>query len=264
MDKGEAYRTLGLEDGAPANMVETRFANLSRRLKNGEDLDAVKIEEAYALLAGIEKFERNESAAARLYRKFMVEYKGWAILILFSAAVLAMVIVPMFFRRVPDLTVSFAGRYGFIDQDIMDSVLEEKMPDTEDILVEVMYLDEDGDSAEYDSGGRTRLSGLLISEEADILVMDAETYNFVRADNALMPLDDLIDRLGVEVPGEMLIYGVDFETGEKKVYGISGAELYLVDRTVYGADEKIICIARTTGHYEECAAAIKILLTYGE
>lgn len=262
MDRTQAYEILNLDEGSSRRQIEKRFENLSRRIKNGEQLDGEKIGQAYNLLMGYENLDDNAGKLALAYRKFMFHYKGWAILITLSVAILAMILVPMIFRRVPDLTVSFAGRYGIIDQDVMDDILQENMPETNDILVEVMYLDEDGESGEFDSGGRTRLSGLLISEEADILIVDDETFNYIREDDALMSLDDLILELEIPVPEDRFIYGIDFTTGEKMIFGISVADDYLVYRTVYGEERRILTVARKTTHLEDVKKAIEIILTY--
>ena len=262
MDKSQALKILDLNENASRRQVEKRFANLSRRVKNGEDLDIESIKEAYDLLMGHEKYEDNAGRLRLAFRKFMFHYKGWAILIIISVVIISMTLVPIIFRRVPDLTVSFAGRFGIVDQDVMDEVLQEKLPDIGDILVEVMYLDEDGESGEFDSGGRTRLSGLLISQEADILIVDDETFNYVRSDNALMPLDDLIASLEFDIPEDRFIYGVDFETGEKMIFGISVVEDYLVYRTVYGEARRILTIAKKTEHIEDVISAIEIIISY--
>ena len=262
MDKNEARRIMNLEEKATKRQVESRFANLSRRVKNGEDLDFESIKSAYDILMGYEKYNDKAGRAAIAYRKIMFNYKGWAILILISVAIISIIFIPMIFRRVPDLTISFAGRYGIIDQDVMNDILQENMPEIGDILVEVMYLDEDGESGEFDSGGRTRLSGLLISEEADILIVDDETFNYVREDNVLMPLEELLEGLEVEVSEDRFIYGVDFDTGEKMVFGISVVDDYLVYRTVYGEERRILTVARKTTHLDDIKKAIEIILTY--
>lgn len=262
MDKARAFKILNLDENASRRQVENRFSNLSRRIKNGEDLDRETIKQAYDLLMGYEELEDKAGKFKLAFRKFMFHYKGWAILIIISLAIISMTLVPIIFRRVPDLTVSFAGRFGTVDQDFMDEVLQEKLPEIDDILVEVMYLDADGESGEFDSGGRTRLSGLLISEEADILIVDDETYNYIRSDNALMPIDDIITGLDFDIPEERFIYGVDFETGEKLIFGISVADDYLVYRTVYGESRRILTIAKKTEHIEDVIRAIEIIITY--
>lgn len=262
MDKSQAFNILNLNENASRRQVENKFANLSRRIKNGEDLDNESIKQAYDLLMGYEKLNDNAGKLKLAFRKFMFHYKGWAILTIISLAIISMTLVPIIFRRVPDLTISFAGRFGTIDQDVMDEVLQDKLPEIDDILVEVMYLDDDGESGEFDAGGRTRLSGLLISEEADILIVDDETYNYIRSDNALLPLDDLIAGLDFNIPEERFIYGVDFETGEKMIFGISVADDYLVYRTVYGESRRILTIARKSGHIEDVISAIEIIISY--
>ncbi len=263
MDRNEALQILNLGKNASRSQIEKRFENLSRRVKNGEDLEYDSIEKAYNLLIDKEAYNRNDSKLMAAYRKFMFHYKGWAILILISVVIFSMVLIPMIFRRVPDLTISFAGRYGEVDLDIMDQILQENMPQTEDILIEVIYLDEEGESGEFDYGGRTRLTGLLISEEADILIVDDSTFNYIRSDNALMALDNLITEFSVEIPEENFIYGVNFDTGEKMIYGISVADKYLIYRSVYGEYMRILCIAERTTHIDDIIKAIEIIITYG-
>lgn len=262
MDSSTARKILGLDENSSRRQVESRFDNLTRRIRNGEELDFELIQEAYNLLMGRKKDSRSAGRFNLAYRKFMFHYYGWVVLIAISLMVVAMIIIPVIFRSYPDLTVSFAGRFGTINQDIMDEVLSEKMPETENILVEIIYLDADGESAEFDSGGRTRLSGLLISQEADILIVDDETFNYIRADNALMALDDIIKELNIEIPSENYIYGVDFESGEKKIFGIRAEDSYLVYRTVYGETKRIVTIAAKTQHLDDVKKAVEIIFSY--
>ena len=262
MDKSEARRILNLDENATLGQVEAKYINLIRRIKNGEKLDLNSIQEAYELLMGCERYDDKSGKLKRAYRKFMFNYKGWAVLIAFSLLILGLIFVPMIFRRIPDLTISFAGRYGTVDPDVMAEVMMEQLPDSKDVLVEVIYLDDEGESGEFDSGGRTRLTGLLISEDADILIVDDDTFNFIRSDNALLPMNELIDSLEVDIPEDRFIYGIDFDSGDKMIFGISVAEDYLVYRTVYGEERRILTVARKTGHIEDVKKAIEIIISY--
>jgi len=86
MDKSQAFKILNLDEGTSRHQVEKRFANLSRRVKNGEDLDIESIKQAYDLLMGRERHKDNAGRLKLAFRKFMFHYKGWAILILISVA----------------------------------------------------------------------------------------------------------------------------------------------------------------------------------
>ncbi|MBN2558415.1 MAG: hypothetical protein JXB33_06665 [Clostridia bacterium] len=265
MEIKEALRTLGLEENPTQEQIEQRMSILSRRIRNGEALDAAAISDAYGLLTGKEAAGRKKTGKiAALYRNFMFHYKGWVILSIISIGIIAMIAVPIFFRRIPDLTVSFAGKYGFVDEEIMRNVLSDGMPETEDILVEVMYLDDEGESGEYDAGGRTRLSALIMTEEADILIVDDKAFNFIRSDDALMALDDLVNDLAPFIDAGSYVYGIDFKTGERRIYGLDVSGSGLVYKSIYGADERILCVALRTGHYDEIKKAVEIILTYGE
>ena len=57
MDKPEARRILNLGENATLGQVEARYNNLSRRVKNGEELDFDSIQKAYDLLIGYEKYD---------------------------------------------------------------------------------------------------------------------------------------------------------------------------------------------------------------
>ncbi|MFO7611819.1 MAG: hypothetical protein R6W99_04945 [Clostridia bacterium] len=265
MGINEALRILGLEENPTQEQIEQRMSILSRRIRNGEDLDSAAISEAYGLLTGKEAAGRKETGKiAALYRNFMFNYKGWAVLSLISIFIIAMIVVPIFFRRIPDLTISFAGKYGFVDEEIMQKVLSEGLPETEDILVEVMYLDDEGESGEYDAGGRTRLSALIMTEEADILIVDDKAFNFIRNDDALMALDGLMNDLDIDIDTGSYIYGIDFKTGERRIYGLDVSGSSLVYKSIYGADERILCVALRTGHYDDVKKAVEIIITYGE
>lgn len=262
MDNSTAWKILGLDENSSKRQVENRFANLTRRVRNGEDLDFELIRQAYDHLMGNENYESSPGRINLLFRKFMFDYHGFVILIGVSVLTLAMIIVPIITGSFPDLTVSFAGRYGTISPETLEAVLHENLPETKKIIVEVIFLDTDSASGEFDSAGRTRLSGLLISEEADVLIVDDETFNFIRSDNALMPLDDIIEELSIDIPSEDLIYGVDFDTGEKRVYGIKSEDSYLVYRTIYGDAKRIITVAAKSMHLDDVKKVIELIITY--
>lgn len=262
MDNATAWEVLGLDENPSRRQIESRFANLTRRVRNGEELDYELIRQAYDHLMGNENKRSSAGIITLAFRRFMFHYYGWVILIGASVLTLALIIIPIITGSFPDLTVSFAGRFGTVSPETMNAVLHEKLPETENIVVEVIFLDEDSASAEFDSGGRTRLAGLLISEEADILIVDDETFNFIRSDNALMPLDDIINELNIDIQKEDMIYGVDFETGEKKIYGIRAEDSYLIYRTIYGDAKRIITVAAKSAHLEDVKKVIEIIISY--
>jgi len=260
MDRNEALRILGLEEDSSRDKIEIKYENLMRRIRNGEELDLHEINSAYDLLTGRIREEEKAGKLVLLYRKVMFNYRGWIILSVIVIGLLASLIVPMINKRVPDLTISFAGKYGSGDIDSFDEYLQEMMPETEDILVEVMYLDEEGESGEFDTGGRTRLSALLLTDDADILITDDTTFNYIRQDDALMSLDEMIERLNPDLDNYELIYGIEFSTGQKKIFGIDIGGNKLADDAVYGADIQIICVAERTQHPEAVEKAMGIIL----
>ena len=260
MDKREALAVLGLGEDAGPESVEQRYSILLKRMRNGEDLDGDTIDAAYDTLTGRNSNVTEESRFSRAVGRFLFHYKGWVILAVIVLAVLAIIIYPIANRRVPDLTVSMAGEYGSKNLDEFDEYLQQMLPDTEDILVEVMYLDKDGDSGEFDTGGRTRLTALLVTNDADILIADDSTFNYIRQDDALMSLDEIIAYIGLDIEKDKLIYGIDFKTGEKRVYGISVAENELVSNAIYGDERRILCIAEQTQHLDVVREAVKIIL----
>ncbi|MCD6322573.1 MAG: hypothetical protein J7L77_06055, partial [Clostridiales bacterium] len=79
---------------------------------------------------------------------------------------------------------------------------------------------------------------------------------------APMPLDELIAEPEFIIPKERFIYGVDFETGEKMIFGISVVDDYLIYRTVYGESNRILTIAKRTEHIEDIISAIEIIISY--
>ncbi|MBN1623355.1 MAG: hypothetical protein JXN10_00555 [Clostridia bacterium] len=260
MDRTKALEVLGLDETTDREKIESRYINLMRRVKNGEALDKKGIEEAYDLLTGrvIETVEAGKLAL--FYRKMMFDYKGWIIMGIIVLSVVTMIIVPIFTRRVPDLTISFAGEYGTKNLDDFDEYMQQELPETSDILVEVMYLDETGESGEFDTGGRTRLTAILLTNEADILIMDDVTFNYVRQEDALMILDDILVDLGLDLDSKSLIYGIDFKTGEKKVFGINITGNQLVEDAIFGDKMQILCIAENSGHLDAAKKAIEIIL----
>jgi hypothetical protein len=75
-----------------------------------------------------------------------------------------------------------------------------------------------------------------------------------------MLLDDILVELDLEIDAKRLIYGIDFKTGEKKVYGISIAANQLVADAIYGDEMRILCIAEESGHLDVAKQAMEIIL----
>lgn len=263
MDKSQAFKILNLNENASRRKIELRFANLSRRIKNGDDIDHELINQAYNLLEGKEEIEDKAGKIALFYRKMMFHYKGWIFLSVFVLGIMAMIVIPMATRRTPDLDIAFAGEFGARDVDGLTEIMLNEMPETEDILVEVMYMDKDGESGEFDTGGRTRLTALLLTNDGDILVTDDTTFIYVIQDAALMPLDDIITEIAPDTNSERFVYGIEFETGEKKIFGIDVSENEMIDNTIYGEKTRIMCTIRNTKHIDAVKKAFEIILNDG-
>lgn len=265
MDEKDARRLLDLGDDATREDIERRYSVILKRIKNGEEIDPAPIHEAYDTLLGRDDSDLKERGRiSKAYNSFMYKYKGWIILGFISLAILTMILVPMIFKKTPDLVVSFAGKYSFSDDKLLHDILAEEFPEHDYILVETMYLDDEGESGEFDMGGRTRLTALILTEEADLLVTDSSAYWYVMQDNALMPLDGIIAEFDFEMDKSEFIYGINQETGEKSVYGIDVSGLELVEESIYGADDRIMCVAKKTHHLEDVVRTMEIILTYGE
>lgn len=265
MDEKDARRLLDLDEDATRQNIEQRYSVILKRIKNGEDIDPAPIHEAYDTLLGRDDSDLKERGRfSKAYNSFMYKYKGWAILGSISLAIVAMLLIPMIFKKTPDLVVSFAGKYSFADDKVLHDILAEEFPEHDFILVETMYLDEEGESGEFDMGGRTRLTALILTEEADLLVTDSSAYWYVMQDDALMPLDGIIAGFDFEIDENDLIYGINPETGEKSIYGIDASGLALVEESIYGADERIMCVAKKTHHLDDVVRTMEIILTNGE
>lgn len=260
MDKKDALQILGLSENDGKDKIEARYENLIRRLRNGEELDQENIDRAFDVLMDREIIVVKQSKFARFYKKLMFDFFGWIVLSVIAIGVLASILIPIATKRVPDLTISFTGKYSDKDLDTLDEYLQQRMPETEDILVETMYIDKEGESGEFGSGGVTRLMALLMTDDADILISDDSTFNLIRQEDALMILDDVIDTSGLDIDPDRFIYGIDFTTGEKRVFGILVSVNDLIKDGIYGADIRILCIAKRTRHFDAVVKAAEIIL----
>lgn len=265
MDEKQARSLLRLNENASKKDIEKKYSYILMRIKNGEDIDPKPYHKAYDVLMGKTTDDlKKRGKISKAYNKFMVDYKGWGILVLMSLTIVAMIVIPLIFKTVPDLVVAFAGKYSLSDDTLLREIIEQELPELDEIIVETMYMDKEGESGEFDMGGRTRLTALILTEEADILIMDSSSYTFVFQDNSLMVLDEIIADFDFTIDEKNYIYGIDPESGEKKIYGINVEGKDLVERTVYGTKQKILCVAKRTHHLDDVLVVMKIILTSGE
>ncbi len=264
MDRKEALDLLELEEGANKTQIENKFMNMSRRIRNGENIDANKLREAYNFLTGYEEYNDTSSKLSKKYRKFMFNYSAWIILGIIVLLVISFVLVPLIFKRMPDLTISFVGKYVTDDLEYVEEYIKEALPELDYVLVEVIYLNPKGKSGEFESAGRAKLSGMLIAGDADIMIVDATTFGFLRAEGAIVPMDEILKEIGVDINKYKCVRSIEPGTGEKLIYGVVMNNNAFLNKGAYGDAEKVITIANRTSHIEEIKEALKVIFDGGK
>lgn len=259
-DRTKALEIMNLPEDATDRDVEIRYVSLLRRVKGGEELDIEQINWAYNILLNITTEKTHESKFRKRYKKFMFHHLGITAVLALVTGITLILVMPILTRRVPDLSVSFVGNFNIFSNVLEQRILDE-MPHLEHLIVETIFFGSGEGGGDLDAGGRIRLAGLIIGNDAGLFIASDAAYNFMLSNEVLIPLDGILEELGLVIPREQSIFGVDPEDSEVKVFGINVSDNPLVFQSVHGSLVRILCLSRGYANRENVLEAMRILLS---
>ena len=259
MDLKKYYDLLEVKDGASLDEIKHAYEKMLRRARHDSTLDIIPINEAYDILTGnvkkvLSESEKNkrEKAQQRANKMPLVMMGGVIILVILA------ILIPAMLKTNPDLRVTFVGNYQLSENyEILEIKIEE--PDSiKKVEVSTIFLDSNASSGEADMGGRIALAGTLQSGDADIMIVTKDAFNYLLTDldtiKVLTP--EILGELNISINDQRLVY----QTGSDTPYGINLTDITIIGDTVYGNDELILVIAKSTENYEEVIDAIKYII----
>ena len=219
----EAFALLGLPTQATRDEITRRYDILIRKMKSDpagpEAAARGDIEAAYQLLAGItyhdpeaEKRLRERDARPGLLARLLhmdqtkldnlIHYYRWPVLgALAGVALLVWILATTVFRPPYDFVMLLAGSVYVEDQAVLTRQLMEKLPDTGNPMISVVYFDEQTDGQMLSAVAQKLVVEIGYGEN-DILIVDRAVFDQYAEQGAFMNLDALLDRYGTNAEAQ--------------------------------------------------------------
>ncbi len=261
MDKFEAYRVIGLPEGAPRNEIEARYTRLVKKAHAENDTEAMnRISQAYDVLVDRVVLPEPENPAMQRV-VFGKTLKTWAhlweynrIRILVTAVIAALVIsliVTIATNRDPDFKLGIIGDHYLVDQEAAAAYFYRLFPDLEAPAVETAYISRDGTGG-YDAAGVQKALIMLSYGEEDLLVVDRRTFDQYKDTGVFVPLDDTFGRLASTLPASRLEALVPIRhalseegggDGTERIYGIDATKTRVMLGLGLVMEPSILCVS---------------------
>jgi hypothetical protein len=268
-DLKEKYlKILGLDADATETEINKQYDYISMRARRDKTVDFDEATKAHDYLIGLNQDEPVEvKKIVKTYRRIWFKHIGTIVSILIIFATILSIAIPYFTNKDPDLTISYVGDYAAKGNDDIQQYLYDRMPDVNKILLEMMIASAAGndvaDSEEsIEASYVEKLSLLLISGDLEIIICDDIVYRYILKYNYFLPLDSFLDEIGVVIPEEDRVYGIESATGEKVIYGVDVSDVTLIAEHLYvnELNKMILCISNESKNMDNVKAAVKLLL----
>jgi len=272
MQKQEAYKMLGVKEGASRIEIEKRYATILRkhRAVNSEvkfsDDNFDRITEAYNLLMGYNYEMKDEEIRQKkpspLLQKLGInEEKLRNNLYYFRIHITVgiIILITMVFtirgcvnRVDPDVYIVFMGEIYCNDTGQLEEDIKAEIPVIEAVGFENILISQaqEKQDPQVQMAMLQKAGVLMAVGDVDVFILDKHNFERFAKQGAFMKLDDFVLELNLE---EDKAYAEKIEEEDKK------GEKAIVDEGIYGIDvrdSKILIDAKTAGN--EMVAAISI------
>lgn len=260
--------------------------------KQPDEYSFEQITKAYDVLMGYEipQKEYVPGKAAPLLKKagiderkaknFFYYYKYYIL------AIIAVILIVVFSVRgcvnavKPDFNIAFIGRFLYSDaaEDLKDRI-RANIPQIAEPGIDGAYLGEDG-LGEQQYAMEMKATILVAASDIDVCILDKNTFIRYAKQGALMSLDEIAPRLGVDLnANKEFVVSVDdspFETegtfeeetadstvqepAETHLFGIDVSNSAVLNETGVIGDEKIACIFVRCEQIEKAEKLIQFLM----
>jgi hypothetical protein len=272
LQKQEAYKTLGVKEGASRSEIEKRYAIILRRYRavgtdeklSDDDFD--KITEAYNLLMGYNyEMKDNEIKPQKpnpLLQKLGInEEKLKNSLYYFRIHIIVgiIILVTVIFsirgcvnRVDPDLYLVFMGEIYCSETEQLEEDVKSKMPGIEAVGIENILISraQEKQDPQVQMAMLQKAGVLMAVGDVDVFILDEINFKRFAKQGAFKKLDELASELNLE---EDKVYVEKIEEEDKE------GRISIVDEGVYGidvSDSKILEDSKTVG--SEMIAVISI------
>lgn len=263
MNKKDAYEILGVDKTSSDANIKNKYNFLLVKHKAGHDVDIDLVNEAYDCIMGYNQYEKlDEKSKSFKIRKWLFNYLSLTIIVTVIVVVFVLIIYPFFNKIEYDLSVTYVGRYSLRDNELMMELLEERVEASEKHIVENIYITGSADMVEeieQDEAGRGKIAGLIGAHDADLFIVDDDTFIFLLKNDVLVPLEKYLDDFNIEIDPDDLIYGIDILDGEKKVFAVDVSTNPLVTTTAIGSNIKMMTLIINSENRVNALRAFEVL-----
>ncbi len=286
LELGDAYKVLGLREGAEKSEVEKAYAFLikkykniinnedeSARLKAHRDLDEVN--DAYNSIARkkIQDMEaKQQTPPSPIFKKLgidqkkagnFIHYYKFHFIIGFVALLLAGHFVYSMVTRVePDLNIAFIGGFYSQDSDILKEKIKKDLPSVTEPSVDIITLlpeqEEGSSNPQQEYAMQMKAVAVTAAGEIDVFIFDRANFEKMAKGSGLESLDKLSEEL--EVDPEKCISLKPDDGDAEHIYGIDiSGSTFLREAQVDGK-EAIAAIRVNPSHPSAAEEFIKELV----
>ena len=284
IDLKDAYKVLGVREGASKAEIEKRFAMILKKhrmqISTGEQEEGasgINMEEAtraYNLLMGYEEKEPEQAVMRKpnpLLKKLGIDEKkaenfwhyykfhvlGGILLIIILASTLKSCIT----RVEPDLNVAFVGEFLFGGTEGFEKLVEDKLGNVRKVGVDsaVFFPGMDG---QMEVAMHTKTMVLFAAADVDLFVLDRANFEKFGKQGAFMKLDELSGSLDIgSESARNKTCALKAENDDKEyVYGIDVTDSPIFSESGIEGKEKIAAISIRAKRGDKALELLGLLL----
>lgn len=275
LTRQDAYKILGLNEGAGRDEIENRYFALSKQYQAEirDDTEAEEgkpdigeINKAYRLLVygetGEEKEAGSESknqALGKKIRNNLSYYKYHIIFGIIFLAILGSILKSCIFRVDFDLNVAVLGDFNYIETETMTDMIKEKIPASKHPNVDVMLLTPQGNS-QQDVGNMEKSMVVMAVGDVDICILDKTQFNRFAKQGTFENLDELAKELAIDTEkSKDYLVKTDFDT-EPHLYGIDINESEFLKQAGIDGKEKVLALRVNEKNRDNAKELFKLLI----
>jgi len=277
----DAYKLLGVREGAGRDEIEKRFAVLLKKhrmsIKEGsENASEVNMEEiinAYNFLMGYEVKGAEEQEVDRKpnpllqkigvdekkARNFFYYYKFHIVIGVIVLIVLVTTLRGCLTRVAPDLNIAFVGEFFYSDTDGFETAIENKLPEVKEVGIDGAILSEKLDG-QQEYAMQMKAVVIFAGGDTDVFILDRPNFEKYAGMGAFMSLDELVQDLGIDRNKNRSNVLKAEEEQVEHLYGIDVSSSPLFDKGGIAGKERIAAVNVRAKHYRNAVRLINILL----
>lgn len=282
LETKDAYKVLGLKEGAGRNEVEKRFTILLKKHRmavsgeiddeNARNMDINEITKAYNFLMGYEVEPDKEDIITRpnpllvkmgidekKARNFLYYYKYHIVIGIVVLLTLILTLRSCVMRVTPDLNVVFIGAINYSDSDSFKQAVKAVIPEIKEVGIDGALLIEGGD-AQYEYAMQMKAMTLFAAADVDVMILDRVQFEKYAPMGAFMKLDDIIDISEIDEDRYSKCFFKTEEDQEEHLYGVDVSSSAILEDSGITGNEKIAAISTRAKNVEKAIKLVEMLL----